>query len=151
MILIILGGVFLLIFSFMFMCSSGSRIDETGGLGGPLPAGTFMLTLINEEGYDPISNLKTKKDQGAFYYSHKQVFAPEGVAKIGLVLKRLSDITEIPFKDEKYIRDGLELEVECAYSVRYNHEDDVKILLFRVERLFENLVELSIFIEGRDG
>jgi hypothetical protein len=141
--------VSILFFYILYSCMS-MNIDETGGLGRPY-YDVFQLTLLDGQGYDYVINEIVEQDRSVFYFLDEKIFAPMGIAHIGQVKKRLSSITDIPFRNEEYTSSGMEPEENCVYSIRYFHNDKTNVLLVRVEKLSEKYVKLTVYMPENDG
>lgn len=116
----------------------------------PPPPKIYEISLPENLGLAPITEEGVQEIKIAFYYSNKKIFAEQGIAKVGIIEKRLNDITEIPFRDENYIRDGLSVEYKCVYAIRIGKKENQKILLIRVIEIFEHKMKIEYYIESQD-
>jgi hypothetical protein len=135
-------------------------LDERGGITGLPTLGKGIgwdpsknkipertITLAKDFGLDPIKGESTNKEKASFYYSQGKLFAKKGAAKVGFVEKQLKDITEIPFKDEFFIRDGLAVENKCVYAIRIGDGQSRKILLVRVLHYDQQQTIIEFYFE----
>jgi len=93
----------------------------------PLPAVNFQAKEI----------LRFK--DGLFY-------SPTGIAKIGLTIKQLENIIEIPINDNFYKKDGLSVENNCVYALKADYSDHPVIILLKVESLSKNSVRFQFYV-----
>jgi len=112
----------------------------------PQSKNIHKLTLPENLGITPVIKKKTQEDKGAFYYLNKKIYAKEGIAKVGFTKKKLYNITEIPFEDKDYIRNGLTIEKKCVYAIRIGEEDNIEIMLIRVLKIINNEIKIEYYI-----
>lgn len=116
-------------------------IDEEGGTqrdGPKIP----VLTLSENKGLN--SNMETsKKEKCEFYYAKKKIFAKNGIAEVGVIKKRLNNITEIPYEVEDYIKDGLNVSENYVYAIKIGN----KIMLIRIQEISEDKIRFEYYID----
>ena len=120
----------------------------------PPPTIILKATISVDSGLNKITKEIAQKDKSAFYsffYSEEKIFAKKGIAKVkvGSIEKRLNKITQIPFRDEDYIQNGLRLEEKCVYSIRLGEKDEGKLII-RVLKKEMNEIEIEYYIVAKE-
>ena len=90
----------LLIYLSAYYSCSGVTLYERGGIESTSDSQIMPLILNKDHGYNFELNQTTDKKNCSFYYFENKIWASLGIARVGLIQKKLSSITEIPFRDE---------------------------------------------------
>lgn len=138
----------LIYLSAIYSCCSpkySPNINETGGTESPSRSQVMILVLIEDQGYSFELNQTTNKETSAFYYLENKIWAKLGIARVGLIQKDLSRITEIPFRDEDYKKDGLAPEQNCVYALRYGNPQAPFIALLRIDYIWPTALRLLCY------
>jgi hypothetical protein len=133
-------------FSAFYSCPSPSiNIYERGGIESISDSNIIPLSLNENQGYSLDLNQITDNKISSFCFLEKKIWASLGIARVGLIQKNLSSITEIPFRDEDYKKDGLALELNCVYSIRYGNPRIPFIALLRIENISPKSLNLLCY------
>lgn len=118
-------------------------IDEKGGT---KTYPTYPKATLNRDlpwSPPPALNLQAKEilrfKDGLFY-------SPTGIAKIGVIIKQLENIIEIPIDDNLYKKDGILVEINCVYALKADYLNNPAIILIKVESFSENSVKFQYYI-----
>lgn len=110
--------------------------------------GILRATIAENSGIIKISKDIDQIEKGSlssFYYSQGKIFAKHGIAKVGFIKKKLNRITRIPYKDEDYIQDGVNVKKKCVYSIRLGDKDEGKIII-RILKKWIDKIKIELYL-----
>jgi len=134
-----------ILLSVCFSSCGPNYLSVTGGLEDRSGSHVTTIILRDNQAYSLELDRIGSKERSAFYLLGKKIYAKLGISRVGLIEKDLSRITEIPFHEEDYKRDGITPELNCVYALRYGNPQDPLIALLRIENIARTSIRILCY------